>query len=581
MTSTRTSYLVGKAFRGFLLASVLTAAASQIGALVDGLMLSHFINEDAMSAINISSPVIQVMFALCILLGTGGSMLAGMAIGKHDRGEASRIFSVVLTTVAVIGLVIGAAGLLFMKPLVGLLCPDMSLQGYATQYLEVIMPGAVMYMLMVTAQMFVTLDGEPRRVTAAVATATTVNLVLDYAFIVWCGWGMSGAAIATVISYVAAIGVLTPHFFRKETLDYALPRTLRDIGSIAGMGLPFGIATVLIAVQMLGNNIVAMEYLGAAGIVTLSICMYLLRFSMIILTGTLESFQPVAAILKGSGDNRGVGLVLGHAYRFLGISLAALALVLVLFPGLIGDMFGIDDAASSSMLHVALPAFAANILLQCSVYLLIPVYQIYTHRKLALVISFGQPLLPMLSYWLLCRLSAAGIAGINPWWGFAIGQIAVVAMLLPFALRPKGNSRPMVLIPKDNPESMFDISIVPDAKGMERALLDADRWLRKAGTDEGLRVRVVLACEECIGNIVKHALGGRNRRSSIDLRIALDRGGITAVIRDEGAPFNPVEQDPGTGIGLLLVKKTCDDLKYEYLFRQNLLTISWAGRESL
>lgn len=150
MTSTRTSYLVGKAFRGFLLASVLTAAASQIGNLVDGLMLSRFINEDAMSAINISSPVTQVLFALCILLGAGGSMLAGMAIGNHDRKEASRIFSTVLTVVTALGLMLGAAGMVLMRPLVGLLCPDVSLQGYAGQYLEVIVPSSAVYMLMVT-----------------------------------------------------------------------------------------------------------------------------------------------------------------------------------------------------------------------------------------------------------------------------------------------------------------------------------------------------------------------------------------------------------------------------------------------
>ena len=47
------------------------------------------------------------------------------------------------------------------------------------------------------------------------------------------------------------------------------------------------------------------------------------------------------------------------------------------------------------------------------------------------------------------------------------------------------------------------------------------------------------------------------------------------VIRDEGAPFNPVESDPGTGLGLMLVRKTCDAERYEYLFHQNILTIEW------
>lgn len=575
MQQSRTPYLVGKAFRSFLLASVLTAAASQVATLVDGLMLSHFVNEEAMSAVNITSPVNQVLFAICILLGVGGSMLAGIAIGKHRRDEASRLFSVVTTSAVAIGIVAALAGMLWLSPLVGVLCPDTGLQPYVDDYLGVSIIGSPVYMLMVVMQTFVTLDGEPRRVTAAVAASTVVNLCLDYITIVPLGWGITGAAVSTVVSYVAALGVLLPHFRKAGTLTYSLPRHNLTLRAIASMGMPFGIATVLIAVQMLGNNLVAMDYLGAAGIVTLSVCMYMLRFSMIILTGTLESFQPVAAILKGSGDNNGVALVLGRAYRFLGVSLAALALVLILFPGLIETIFGIDDPASVSVMDMALPAYALNIVLQCAVYLLIPVYQIYSHRSLALVISFGQPLLPMLCFWGLSTLHTSGAAWLNPWWGFALGQIAVMLILLPLALTRRGNHRRFVLIPRDNPDSIFDTTVQPSLPMMGDALAGIDAWLASQDIGDTLRHRVVLAVEENVKNIIEHALGERPSSSAIDVRISITPETIRAMIRDEGVPFNPIEQDPGTGIGLKLVRDTSDSEKYEYIFHQNLLTVEW------
>lgn len=575
MQQSRTPYLVGKAFRSFLLASVLTAAASQVATLVDGLMLSHFVNEEAMSAVNITSPVNQVLFAICILLGVGGSMLAGIAIGNHRRDEASRLFSVVTTSAVSIGIVAAVAGMVWLSPLVGVLCPDSGLQPYVDDYLGVSIIGSPVYMLMVVMQTFVTLDGEPRRVTAAVATSTVVNLCLDYITIVPLDWGITGAAVSTVVSYVAALGVLLPHFRKAGTLTYSLPRRNLTLRAIASMGMPFGIATVLIAVQMLGNNLVAMDYLGAAGIVTLSVCMYMLRFSMIILTGTLESFQPVAAILKGSGDNNGVALVLGRAYRFLGVSLAALAFVLILFPGLIETIFGIDDPASVSAMDMALPAYALNIVLQCAVYLLIPVYQIYSHRSLALVISFGQPLLPMLCFWGLSALSTSGAGWLNPWWGFALGQIAVVLILLPLALTRRGNHRRFVLIPRDNPDSIFDTTVKPSLPVMGDALVGIDSWLASQGIGDTLRHRVVLAVEENVKNIIEHASGKRTSSSAIDVRISITPETIRAMIRDEGIPFNPIEQDPGTGIGLKLVRDTSDSEKYEYIFHQNLLTVEW------
>lgn len=574
MTTSRSSYLVGKAFRRFLLASVLTAAASNVGVFVDGIMLSHFINETAMSAINISSPVMQMLFALCILIGTGGSMLAGVAMGNHKRGEASDLFSIVLSTILVIGLLIGVSGFFFLDSIVALLCPDTALQQYAEAYLMVIVPASPVYMVMTVTQMFVTLDGEPRRVTAAVVVCTLVNLFLDYAFIVWCGWNMTGAAIATVISYMASFAVLLPHFLKKGSLSFVIPRSLTRLGKIVAMGLPFGIATMLIAVQLLGNNTVAIRYLGSDGIVALSICMYLLQFSMIILSGTLESFQPVAAILKGSGDNRGVCLVLGKAYSFLTVGLSALAAVILLFPGLIVSFFGIVEPGSVDMVHKALPAFAANIILQCAVYVLIPVYQIYGHKSLSLVISFGQPLLPMCGFWLFSALFVSGMQWLNPWWGFACGQICVVVILLPFVLSNRGNHVPFLLIPSDNPDQMYDVSVSPVLDCQMKVLGEADEWLKKRGVSMELRNRIVLACEECLGNVIRHALKGMHR-SMIDLRISMTQDDFSVLVRDEGAPFNPVEQDLDIGVGILLMKKTCDEMNYEYLFGQNLLTMKW------
>lgn len=574
MSTGRSSYLVTKAFRGFLLASVLTAAASQVGTLIDGLMLARFINDKAMSAINIISPVNQVFFALSILIGTGGSMLAGMAIGNHDRVKASRLFSTVTTSVVTVGVILGLAALIMLRPLTELLCPDISLQGYTSEYLRIILMSAPVYMLMVVTQLFVTLDGAPKRVTTAVCVSMVTNLTLDYIFIVICGWAMTGAAIATAISYIAAIVVLLPHFRKPETLDFRLPDDIRMLGSIMSMGLPFGVATALIAVQLLGNNLVAIHYLGTPGIVTLSICLYMLMFSMIILTGTLESFQPVAAILKGAGDNRGVALVLGRAYRFMAFCLLLLASILTLFPQWISGLFGISDPATSATVHAALPAYAANIILQCAVYMLIPVYQLYSHKALAFTISFGQPLLPMLCFWLLCHAGETAGADINPWWGFALGQIGVAIIVAPFALARKGSHMPFILIDTDNPRVLFDVSIHPDLMDMKSAILDAGSWMKDQGIPAPLITRMELGCEEIINNIIVHALASK-KHSRIDLRITLGDGVSKAVICDEGKPFNPVETDPGTGIGLLLVKKTCDSIDYEYLFHQNILTLKW------
>lgn len=567
----RDSYLVGRAFRSFLFASVMTVAASQMGAFVDGLMVTWFISDAAMSAINIAMPVLQLYFSLCLLLGVGGTLLAGKAIGAHDRDHASRIFSLSVSSATVTGLLLGAAGLIFFQPILRLLCPDTSIIGYAGSYMIITIPSAAIYMLMIVLQLFVAVDGEPKRVTVAVSVCIATNLILDYIFIALCGWGMSGAAAATVISYVPAIAILLGHFRKKGALRFTAAKNMRELPAIMRNGAPSGFTAMLMSLQIFVCNIVAIQYLGTAGVIVFAVCMYLLRLSMIILTGVIDSFQPVASILAGSDDNRGVAMVLGKAYGFLGVSLAIYAGIMILFPQWIGSLFSITGGPTLEMLRAAIPAFAFNIILQCAVGLLIPVYQVYGNTRQAMIVSVGQPMLPMLFFWVMA------VGGTGVWWGFAIGQAVLLIILLPAVMRRKEGKMPFFLIPRQSASQIYDTSIVPTMQNAGTQLVEADKWLRDNGVSESLRFRIGVTCEEILKNIVEHADRLNRKAASVDMRITLQSGAVTAVVHDAGRPFNPVEQDPKTGLGLLIAKKSCDTMKYEYMFNQNILTMTWSA----
>lgn len=572
----RDSYLVGRAFKSFLFASVLTVAASQMGGFIDGLMVSWFIDDTAMGAINVSTPVLQLYFSICLLLGAGGTLISGKSIGSHDRGKASRIFSLAVTAALLVGVLLGTAGSIFLSPLVRLLCPDVAVSGYASDYLVYTIPSAPLYMLMIVLQMFVALDGEPKRVTVAVSVCIGINLLLDYIFIALFGWGISGAALATVMSYLPAIAILLSHFRKEGTLRFTKAMRLSELADIAGMGAPSGFTGLLMSVQIFVCNLVAIHFLGTAGVVVFAVCMYLLRLSMIILTGTIDSFQPVASILAGSDDNRGVVMVLRKAYGFLCSSLLAYALFMILFPDFIGSLFGISDSVVLSTVAVAIPAFAVNIVLQCVIGLLIPVYQVYANTRQAMIVSIGQPLLPMIFFYVMAVVGAETGSDVA-WWGFALGQIVLVLLLLPAVMYRKGKRGaciPFLLIPRQSADKVYDTSLLPSLSDACAQLAEADRWLADNSISDSLRFRISVSCEEIIHNIIQYA-GNVASRPSIDLRISLRPGEVLAVIHDAGRPFNPVDEDPSTGIGLLIAKRSCDAMKYEFLFHQNILTMRW------
>lgn len=580
----RKSYLINKAFNGFLIASLLTVAATQLAATVDGMMLSYLVDEQAMSSVNICRPVMQLLFALSMLLGAGSSMLVGVAIGNHQRDEANRTFSAVMAMAMVMGVLFLLLGLGCLGPLVAFLCPDVQLQSVTSEYLGVTLYGAVFYMLSVILEMFVAVDGSPKRVTLAVLACSVTNVVLDYAFIGLLGWGVSGAAWATITSYIVSVLFLLPHFMRSGTLRLTFRQSFSTLGNSLSAGLPFGLATTLIAVQMWGNNSIAMTYLGQGGIVALSVCIYLLCLSMIILTGTLKALQPVASILKGAGDGRGVMMVIHKAYRFMLLSLIVFVLPLVLCPRWVGIVFGISEASMLDATAAAVPAFSLNIVFQCVVYLLIPIYQLYDNKLLANFISVGQSLAPMFGMWLL-----AVVAPDYVWWGFAFGQAVVAIFILLFSAIIHARNKqllPLFLIP-DTKVVGFETSIPADLSEMDALVQEVGAYLKAHLSDGGLQHQasagrlqnhVEVCSEELLKNAILHGMAKEGKCRYIDYRLTLQEDNVKVVISDDGKAFNPVECDPQTGFGLLLVKGMCDEMKYDYLFQQNMTTVIFSKR---
>lgn len=569
----RNSYLIGKAFNSFLIASILTVAATQVGATVDGMMLSFLIGEQAMSSVNICRPVMQMLFSLCMLMGAGSSMLVGVAIGNRNRDEADRIFTAVMTAVVAVGALLLCVGLVCLRPLVSFLCPDVQLQPVTSDYLGITLYGAVFYMMSVIMEMFVAVDGSPKKVTVAVLSCAVTNLALDYVFIAIAGWGVKGAALATVISYIVSVLMLLPHFRCANTLRLAFAGSMGTIGKSLSAGLPFGLATMLMAVQLWGNNSIMMTYLGQGGIIALSVCVYLLCLSMVILTGTLKAFQPVASILKGAGDNQGVLLVIGKAYRFMLLSLVVFVSPLVLCPLWVASAFGISDMSMAEVTAAAIPAFSVNIIFQCVVYLLVPIYQLYGHKGMATFVSVGQSLMPMFGMWLLVVV-APGYA----WWGFALGQVVVAVCLLLFsAVARAGDKRmvPLLLVPGLKDMEVLETSIPARVSDMDVLVQEVGAFLKARVADGVLQNHVEVCSEELMKNVIQHGIAKEDERHFIDYRLVLHDDKVVVVITDDGKAFNPVECECHTGYGLLLAKGMCDEIKYDYLFQQNMTTVSF------
>lgn len=559
----RNSYLIGKAFKSYIVASVLTVASTQVANIVDAAIVGNLIGPEALASVNLCKPVLQAFFSFSCLYVASATMMAGVAIGQGDKRKADKLFSFAVVTSLLLGIVLMVLGIAAFNPLSQLLCNSESLRQMTNDFLLVSILSAAPQLLMLALNQFLAVDGAPKLVTRNVFVGNVINILFDIVFIKVFGWGISGAAWATFVMYLVCIVMVIPHFRQKDSLH--LCRVKRgDINyrNLLTIGIPVFFSTVLLSVQLIGSNYVASTYLGEGGLVALAVCVQLVSFSMIILSGSLRTIQPIGAILKGLGDDRGMSLLLKRTYTFLGICLALYAAVIVAFPAPIARILGAANESSMPFVLEALPLFSLNIVMQVLLYNLMPVYQFYGHNRLALFLSIAQTIFPMIGFWILR----------GGWIGFFLGQAIVAIVLLVFTsvVRSKDkNLAPLTLIPRSDVKKVFDVTMETSAGALKDCLTGLYQFL--CSQSQPQIDRMMLCAEELLNNIVNHG-----QAKYVDVRATEN----CISIHDDGKPFNPLDMESlratslqNEGIGLRIVQGINLDIKYDYRFNQNMVTI--------
>ncbi len=583
----RKGFLINKAFRKYLWASILTVAATQVANIVDGALVGNIIGPEGLSSVIISRPVLQGIFAISCLYVVSSSMIAGMAMGNGDKAKANSQFTLSMVVSVVLGVLISAGGIVFLDPLMELLCKAEELKPMARSFMTVTILSAIPQLLMYTLHQFVTIDGSPNLISRAVIIGNLFNVGLDIVFMKYLGMGIAGAAWATCVMYVVCCLMILPHFRKKDTLRLTrgISRGQAEGGRLLALGTPLFLSTILISAQYTCYNNTAATYMGQYGLVALAVCIQLFSFSMIILTGCLRTIQPVGSILKGIGDSRGVMILLGKAYRFLAIGLAIYTLLIVCFPVEIAGLLGVRDAAATSTVSSAVTAFTLNIIMQALLYNLMPVYQFYGHDRMALFLSVGQTLLPIAGFWGLARLSAMDCSVCSfhcsptvPWYGFFLGQLLTAIVLIVSAeiirRKPSFSTQdlaPVCLVPREEERPSIDFSFGYSKEEMHQAFDGLTSWLKQQALSESVIFRVRIIAEELMSNITRHS-EQKNKNAYADFRLIIDTEAVTFVLSDDGKPFNPTENSE-KGYGLMIANRAASEISYKYQFDQNMTTV--------
>ena len=340
---------VGGLIRKFAIPAIISMLVSAMYNIVDQIFIGQGVGMLGNAATNVAFPVTTIATALALLLGIGGASNYNLEMGAGREKKASGIAGTALSSLVISGAVLCVIVLLFLKPLLTLFGATKDVMPYAVDYTGITALGLPFYILSVGGNHVVRADRSPTYSMACVTAGAVINTILDPLFIFGFGWGIKGAAWATVIGQVVS-GILVVVYFWKFRKMYLEKSMLKPkfsyLKAVAALGLASCINQIAMAlVQIVLNNI--LRYYGAASIYGSDIpiaCVGVIskvnQVFMAICIGISQGCQPIWGFNYGAEKYSRVSQTYRYSVTACTIIATGFFLCFQLFPHQIVGIFG-------------------------------------------------------------------------------------------------------------------------------------------------------------------------------------------------------------------------------------------------
>ena len=196
---------IRKLLMQYAVPAVVAMTASSLYNMVDSIFIGHGVGPLAISGLALTFPLMNLAAAFGSLVGVGAATLISMRLGQRDYATAQRVLGNVVMLNLLLGVGFGLVALLFLDPILYFFGASDATIGYAREYMTVILLGNVITHMYLGLNSVLRASGHPRKAMYATINTVVINTVLDPIFIYGFGWGIRGAAIATVLALIISL----------------------------------------------------------------------------------------------------------------------------------------------------------------------------------------------------------------------------------------------------------------------------------------------------------------------------------------------------------------------------------------
>lgn len=274
--------------------------------VVDRMYIGHIPDVGALSltGVGVCMPLIMAISAFAALAGMGGAPRASILLGQGDTEGAEKVLGNCAALLLAISVGLTAFFLLFAEDLLLSFGASVNTIGYAMEYMSIYSLGTIFVQTTLGMNPFITAQGFAKISMKTILIGAITNIILDPIFIYFLGLGVSGAALATVISQcVSAIWVMSflckgSGILRLKKANFRLEKAVIVPCVLLGLS-PFvmQITESLISVTF---NSSLLEFGGDLAVGAMTILTSIMQFSMLPITGLAQGAQPITGYNFGA-----------------------------------------------------------------------------------------------------------------------------------------------------------------------------------------------------------------------------------------------------------------------------------------
>ena len=310
--------------------------AMSIYTMTDGFFVGNWVGTDALEAMALIFPVTMIFSAIGVLFETGGSAVVSEKIGAGKKNLSEKIMRTNYFCAIVLGIFIAIVGNFFIEDFLKILSDnpdDIFIIDMAISFLRITLCGVPFLLVINLTGAFMRCVDRPGHVFFLVGSSALSNIILDTLFIIVFGWGLRGAALATMLAQIFGAAIAF-WYFKFSRQKFSSPLSFSGLGHIFQefkIGAGFAVATVMMSFIEYFINATILQYDAADLLATVTISNIILSFVFLPLNGLDTGIQPLVSRLYAAHQEQHCLRVMRYGFFLTCVLTLAIYVVLMIF----------------------------------------------------------------------------------------------------------------------------------------------------------------------------------------------------------------------------------------------------------